>query len=136
MEQYRKDDRNVSRAIKRDCIKHVSEVQGKAGIRVSNASANRTVEGGSTTPPTSNAAIASTPHQTETWSEKNYVATSQNDSAPDSRRDLSTNPGQNNNAARFSTDPIRPTRQPVDISQLVQNMNLGHAAHSSDDEPE
>jgi len=48
MKQYRKDDSNVSRAIKRDYMKHVTEVQGKAGLRLNrntNSLASRTVEG-------------------------------------------------------------------------------------------
>ena len=35
MEQYRKEDRNISRGIKRDLVKHV-EVKGNAGLLLDN----------------------------------------------------------------------------------------------------
>ena len=107
MEQYRKDDRNVSRAIKRDHIKHVEAVQGKAGIRLNNTPANRTVEGEQTSDDAVNVSTSS--------NHTNQVRTQ-------ARRPTNSNANSN---------------QPVDITQLVADMNLLDDTHnSSDDEPE
>ena len=107
MEQYRKDDRNVSRAIKRDHIKHVEAVQGKAGIRLNNTPANRTVEGEQTSDDAVNVSTSS--------NRTNHVRTQ-------ARRPTNSNANSN---------------QPVDITQLVADMNLLDDTHnSSDDEPE
>ena len=107
MEQYRKDDRNVSRAIKRDHIKHVEAVQGKAGIRLNNTPANRTVEGEQTSDDAVNVSTSS--------NRTNHVRTQ-------ARRPTNSNANSN---------------QPVDITQLVADMNLLDDTHNaSDDEPE
>lgn len=40
MVQYRKDNSGIRRAIKRDLIRHVTDVKGNAGLRLSESSAN------------------------------------------------------------------------------------------------
>lgn len=123
MEQYRKNDRNVSRAMKRDHIKHVDEVRGKAGIRLNSSPSNRTVEGGSTT---------------ETVS-TNYSRQRSSDILSPSQAGNQTESSRSRSGRHSQTvDPraaSHPT--PVDISQLVADMNLlDRPLNSSDDEPE
>jgi len=44
MQQYRKDNRAIRRAIKRDCIKGV-EIKGQAGIRLVSDAESRSIPG-------------------------------------------------------------------------------------------
>jgi len=108
MKQYRKDDSNVSRAIKRDYMKHVTEVQGKAGLRLNrntNSLASRTVEG----------------------------STSAQDTATNSN--IPTNSlltTEQGNVLRHRTS--RQASDTVDLSQLVADININRDTDSDDSE--
>lgn len=120
MEQHRKDDRSVSRAIKRDHIKHVEQVQGKAGLRLNNTPSDRTVEGSHTSEeaPTSHVRTRRT--------------------SPTESRSLNrTDDSETRSAGRTDTSDTRRSPTQVDIAQLVADMKLlDKQQDSSDDEPE
>ena len=152
MEQYRKGDRGYRRAIKRDLVKHVSNVKGRAGIQTTTLSnLSRTVEGDSTPYEapitTTNASPVLRSSRPETGSpvlprhprRSNYTRTT-----PQSSSSTEGNT-PNSSGSRSSPSGLRRRRvrtqatgsqaaNPVDITQLVADINL-NIDSSDDDEP-
>lgn len=134
MEQYRKDDRGVSRSIKRDLIKYVDGVKGTAGIQLNTIDGlTRTVEGGSTAdecpnPTPSNDSRRNNPtrHTNQQGSDSSAAHSGRTASAGDSSSGLRHR--GNTRQARQQSPPT------VDITRLVADMNLADNINSSDDE--
>ena len=153
MEQYRKGDRGYRRAIKRDLVKHVSNVKGRAGIQTTTLSnLSRTVEGDSTpseapitTTNTSTVPRNSRPEPGSPILPRHPRRSNHTRTTPQSSSSTEGNT-PNSLGSRSSPAGLRRRRvrtqatgsqaaNAVDISQLVADMNLNVDSSDEDDEP-